>query len=312
MTLDTQPPAELIRIDDTADAAFVDAMVGIVGLGLIGGSIAHDLAAAGVRVLAHDRDPLTLEQGLAAGVVQAPLGSRFERLPEVDVLLIAVPVDAALEVLDEVAQLDPQCLVMDVGSTKASIVQAANASALRSRFVGAHPLAGDHRAGLAAAGQGLFRGATVYLCPATGVAATLRERAWHFWQLLEAKPQLIDAGEHDALLGWTSHLPQATASALARALLAADIAGDQLGPGGRDTTRLAASDPDMWSAILLDNASSVGDALDGLAREIEILRQLIASGDRASLHRFLAGGRALRASTGAEPARAPAGDEPIL
>ncbi|HEU5209504.1 MAG TPA: prephenate dehydrogenase/arogenate dehydrogenase family protein [Longimicrobiales bacterium] len=294
MSADTQGQAELIRAADIADAAFVDATVGIVGLGLIGGSIAHDLAAAGVRVLAHDRDPLALERGLAAGVIQGPLGSRFERLPEVDVLLIAVPVDATLEVLDGVAQLDPQCLVMDVGSTKTSIVRAADASALGSRFVGAHPLAGDHRSGLAAAGQGLFRGATVYLCPAAGVAPTLRDRAWHFWQRLDAKPQLIDAEEHDALLAWTSHLPQATASALARALLAADIAGDQLGPGGRDTTRLAASDPDMWSAILLDNASNVGDALDRLTREIETLRQLIASGDRTLLHRFLAEGRAFR------------------
>ncbi len=161
MSADTQRQAELIRPADTADAAFVEATVGIVGLGLIGGSIAHDLTAAGVRVLAHDRDRQTLERALGAGVIQAPLGSRFERLPEVDVLLIAVPVDATLEVLDGVAQLDPQCLVMDVGSTKASIVRTAGASALGSRFVGAHPLTGDHRSGLAAAGQGLLRGATV-------------------------------------------------------------------------------------------------------------------------------------------------------
>lgn len=299
--------AEGASTGHTADTGLPIQSVGIIGLGLIGGSIAHDLAAAGVRVLAHDRDPATVERAIETGVVRAPLGDALEQL---DAVVIAVPVDAALDVLAAVAGQPSTSLVMDVGGTKRSIVQAARATPLRERFVGAHPLAGDHRSGFIAARAGLFRGATVYLCPTDETAPAIRERAWRFWEMLGAQPQLIAADAHDELLAWTSHLPQAVASSLARALVGAGISSAQLGPGGLDTTRLAASDVSLWSAVLLDNAQDVADALDSFAREIEILRRLVDARDRAGLRGFLEGGRAFRVPDGAKPANAPPTDTP--
>lgn len=282
-------------------------VVGIIGLGLIGGSVAHDLAAAGVRVIGFDRDPDVLDEGVASGVVQARAASPLELVGAVDVLLIAAPLDAALALLDDVARSDAvrtgRTIVMDVGSTKKSIVDAANATSLRTCFVGAHPLAGDHRSGFAAARPHLFRRKPVYLCPAAATSETVRQRAVTFWQLHGALPHVIDAAEHDELLAWTSHLPQAVSSALAHTLDGAGISHDQLGPGGRDATRLAASDPDLWTTILLDNARHVSDALQQAGHTLDLFRRAIDARDHATLRRLLTQGRALHARTGgAEPA----------
>lgn len=283
------------------------ASVGIVGLGLIGGSAARDLAAAGIPVVGFDRDPDVLDTAVARGAIQTRAASPLELVAAVDVLLIAAPLDAALALLDVIAGSDAvnagRTIVMDVGSTKKSIVDAANATSLRTCFVGAHPLAGDHRSGFDAARPELFRGKPVYLCPAAGTSEAVRQHAVSFWQLLGALPHVIDAAEHDALLAWTSHLPQAVSSAMAHALVAAGISHDQLGPGGRDATRLAASDPDLWTTILLDNAQHVSDALQQAGHTIDAFRRAIDARDHATLLRLLTQGRALHARTGgAEPA----------
>lgn len=272
--------------------------VGIVGLGLIGGSLARDLAGRGVSVLGFDRDARTLEAARAAGAIEASLGERFERLDEIDVLLIALPVDAALDATRAVAAIESSCLVMDVGSTKRSIMEVASRGPLRSRFVGAHPLAGDHRSGWPAARAGLFTDATVYLTPAEAVTPATLQRAELFWTLVGARAETIDAAAHDEQLAWTSHLPQAVATSLARTLLSAGLSSHQLGPGGRDMTRLAASDAAMWSAVLRDNHDHVRSALGHFARELESLRRALDSGDAATIQRFIEdGGRFLDRST---------------
>ncbi len=264
--------------------------VGIVGLGLIGGSLALDLAGRGVRVLGFDHDTHSLEAAIANRAVGASLGERFERIDEIDVLLIALPVDAALDAARAVAAMDADCLVMDVGSTKRSIMELANTGPLRSRFVGAHPLAGDHRSGWSAARTGLFADATVYLTPADAVPSAMLQRAEGFWRLVGAEPEVIDAAAHDEQLAWTSHLPQAVASTLARTLLSAGISSDQLGPGGRDTTRLAASDAGMWTAVLRDNHDHVSAALGLFARELESLQRALDGDDAAAIQRFIEDG----------------------
>jgi prephenate dehydrogenase len=127
-------------------------------------------------------------------------------------------------------------------------------------------------------------------------ADLLHERAVRLWTRLGARVQFMDAAAHDALLAWTSHLPQAASTALAGALLRAGIDVDRLGPGGRDATRLAASDPALWTAILLDNADNVTGALQQLAQEIEALCSAVRSRDRDRLFQLLEEGRALHAT----------------
>src|SRR5690349_9570084 len=214
------------------------ASAAVIGLGLIGGSLARDLRARGVRVHGYDRDAETVRAAAEWGVLALDSLSA-DALAAAELVVLAVPVTAAAELLGELeGALGPGCVVTDLGSTKRSIVRAAEAAGMGERFVGSHPLAGDHRSGWAAAREGLFAGATVYLCPARDTSADALESVRSLWLALGARPREMDAAEHDRQLAWTSHLPQAAASALAGALADAGWRPDQLGPGGRDATRI--------------------------------------------------------------------------
>jgi len=321
------------------------ARVGIMGLGLIGGSLARDLTDLGARVLGFDADPKTLEAALASGVVHealpgwgrghpsggppgaAPGASALARIP-LDVLVLAVPVAAALPLLASGApHLGHVPLVTDVGSTKASITSAAGSLGLGERFVGSHPLAGSHVSGWKASRTGLFRDARVYLCPVPKTGSEAEEgrphpgkgheaaggdddaglhgtagpvsreslrRARGLWAAVGAFPQVMDAAAHDRLLAWTSHLPQAASTALALALAGAGVRPGDLGPGGRDVTRLAASSPSLWTGIALDNAGALLEGLAALEKELATLREGLARGDGKAVHAFFSRGASWR------------------
>ncbi|NJD18999.1 MAG: prephenate dehydrogenase/arogenate dehydrogenase family protein, partial [Gemmatimonadetes bacterium] len=149
--------------------------VAILGLGLMGGSLARDLAGLGHRVLGWDRDPGSVRAALAQGCIHRGRGSRpddFQGIEEADVVVLALPVAASRETLPALAPRLRASLVTDVGSTKRHIVAAAQSLGLGDQFVGAHPLAGDHRSGWGASRSGLFRGATVFLCPGGSIEGT--------------------------------------------------------------------------------------------------------------------------------------------
>lgn len=276
--------------DDPAFAGIRTAAV--AGLGLIGGSIARELAARGVRVLGHDRDPAAVAAAMRGGVVAAALGDDFAGVEEADVFVVAVPVLAAREVLRAARpRLDGVRLITDAGSTKRSIVALAEEMGMGARFVGAHPLAGDHRSGWDASRAGLFAGARVFLCPADGAGEDAIALADALWTALGGTTVRMDAAEHDRLLAWTSHLPQAVSSALAAALAGRGIDRAELGPGGRDVTRLAGSSPELWADILHDNADTVDDALAAMEAEIRAIREAVASGDSDRIRESLARAR---------------------
>lgn len=262
--------------------------VGIVGLGLIGGSLARDLAAKGVGVFARDRDPAAVRAAAEQGIARELTWDE-----PVDAVVLAVPVLAARELLRElVPRMGRVRLITDAGSTKRSIVEAAEELGIGRRFVGSHPLAGDHRSGWDASRTGLFEGARVYLSPGRFADADALELARELWTIVGGRPQVMGAAEHDRRLAWASHLPQAASSALARALAESGIDRSMLGPGGRDATRLAGSSPEMWADILIDNADEVGPALDALASELKTLRNAVGRGERDALVHFFAGSRA--------------------
>jgi prephenate dehydrogenase len=260
--------------------------VAIVGLGLIGGSLARDLRAREVRVLGYDREPATLAAAAAVGI-EALRGLTDPALGEAGLLVLAVPVTVAAELLPLVArQLGDGCVVTDVGSTKRSIAEAARRAGIGARFAGSHPLAGDHRSGWDASREGLFSGARVFLCPSpdTGEAALAAVRS--LWRGVDARLEELGAEEHDRQLAWTSHLPQLAASALAGALASAGWRPDQLGPGGRDATRLAASSPEVWSAISRDNAEPIAAALSALTERLAAFQAALAADDPQAIRRF--------------------------
>lgn len=266
--------------------------VAVVGLGLIGGSIAKDLAARRVEVEAYDPNAAALEDAIRSGIVSRRLDASLTS-SRADVVVIATPVDAAVDVLRVLARSDSRAtLITDVGSTKGRIVAEADALGLSDRFVGSHPMAGDHRSGWSAARHGLFSGARVYLCAADRTPAELVARADDFWRALDAHPMRIGASAHDRTLAWTSHLPHVVSAALALALGEAGVGRDELGPGGRDITRLAGSSPEMWSAIAAENASAIDAALAAAEREVASFRRLLSRADAGELHSKFAAARA--------------------
>jgi prephenate dehydrogenase len=259
----------------------------VIGLGLIGGSVARELAARGVRVLGHDRDAATVDEALRDGGIHGALTGDAA----VDLVVIAVPVSAAPGVLHSLgAGLRGASLITDAGSTKESIVRAAEESGLGDRFVGSHPLAGDHRSGWSASRLGLFDGARVFLSPTSHNAPSALEQASSLWSTLGARTELMDAAAHDRRMAAVSHLPQALATALGSLLADHTITRADLGPGARDMTRLAGSSPEMWAAITSDNSQHLSSAIDALQSRLSILREMLNSKDYERLHSFFAEG----------------------
>lgn len=259
----------------------------VLGLGLMGGSLARDLAARGVEVLGYDGDADALERAVAEGVVHRALEPGLAGVEEADLLVLGVPVDVAPALLAAAApRLGARCAVTDLGSTKRSIGQAAARLGVAERFVGSHPLAGDHRAGWQSSRAGLFQGARIYICPTPATDRAVLDAVRALWGTLGGEVVETDAEEHDRLLAWVSHLPQALASALAVALDEGGRAPGELGPGGRDMTRLAASSPDMWRAICLDNADLLEPALAATMDALGQVRAALRRGDGDAVHSF--------------------------
>jgi len=266
----------------------------IVGLGLIGGSLARDLAERGVCVRAYDADPHHLQSALRDGFVAEALDATLSGACDADVVIVAVPVDAATDVLRRIAPHTANArLITDVGSTKSRIVALAGELGLGGRFVGSHPLAGDHRSGWGASRTGLFSNARVYICPpAPPGGAAVVELAADFWRRLGASPTVLSADDHDRQLAWTSHLPHMVSTALALALARTGVERGDLGPGGRDVTRLAGGSPDVWTAIARDNAAVLDEALASAERELAGIRDALNRADATELRRRFSTARA--------------------
>jgi len=267
--------------DTTRQPTFRSA--GIIGLGLIGGSIARDLSALGVRVLAYDRDPSTIELARAEGVVDEVLDGSLAGLRDAEVVIVAVPVSSLRIVLAAMPALQRARLITDVGSTKRSALLAAESLGIGERFVGSHPMAGDHRSGWRASRGGLFDSARVYMCRTQHTRGDAFVLAQELWQALGASPEEIAADAHDHLLAYASHLPQAIATALALALADAGVSRSSLGPGGRDTTRLAGGSAEMWTAIARDNADALLPAIAALEAQLQTLKATLARGDEGAI-----------------------------
>ncbi len=266
--------------------------VAIVGLGLIGGSLARALALRDVRVLGYDSAPESLDAAEGEGIVHERLGANLAGIETADIVVLALPVDATLSALPRLApRLSGARLVMDVASTKRSIVAAAELAGIGARYVGAHPLTGSHRSGWRASRAGLFEDARVFLCPTASTEPDALALAEGFWRGLRAGVEVLDAATHDEQMAWRSHLPHVLSAALAVALSDAGIQRSALGPGGRDMTRLAGGAPSLWTSIVADNEAALDAALDAVERQLQTLRAMLRRGDDRATHDFFAHGQ---------------------
>src|SRR5882724_11747376 len=266
--------------------------LGLIGLGAIGGSIARQVKqpgnGEGIVVVGWSPEPA--ERALAAQ--QGALDDAPARATDVarvaDFLILAAPPAANIAQLDTIVpHLKPDAVVTDVGSVKRSIVARAEKIGLQERFAGSHPLAGTHRHGFEASRSDLFRGAVVYVTPCTGGADAAREVV-HFWQdVLGAETVVLDAERHDAQLAATSHVPQVVASLLGDFLARHAPKGSTFGPGAIDTTRLAASEPQLWTEILLMNRDELLIALRALEESLGSVEHALETGDARALLAWL-------------------------
>jgi prephenate dehydrogenase len=262
--------------------------VAVVGLGLIGGSLARDLVAAGHDVMGYDRSRAALRSARRSRAIQFAGGPRLEEIEAADLAVIALPVDAAQRVIIERAErLAGLKAVTDVGSTKLSIMRAAARAGLRANFVGSHPMAGGHESGWSASSAGLFAGKPVYITRSKHNSAGAVRLVRRLWRVVGGRMEEIDAAEHDRLLAATSHLPQVVALALTMVYADAGLRRDVLGRGGREMTRLAASNPEMWAAILTDNRGNAAARIARLRRALGEIEERVVRGDGPAIRRLL-------------------------
>jgi prephenate dehydrogenase len=256
--------------------------IGIVGLGLIGGSVAlaaRELWPTSLVIAVDNKDVLETAMRLHAIDVAAddPVV-----LAEVDLVILAAPVRQNIELLAELDEHVRQpAVVTDTGSTKRAVVEAARALPPKFTFIGGHPLGGSAKGGLENARPDLFKGRPWLLTPSSEGGDAL-EKLTAFVSALGAQPRIIDAAAHDRVLAFLSHLPQLTASALMQ------VVGDAVGQDGlalagrglADTTRLASSPAEIWRDITATNADEIALALDELIATLQDLRQDLPVGDR--------------------------------
>ena len=290
--------------------------VTVVGLGVMGGSVAQAVLERLPRVPVYGVDPDPESAAMAADDGVRVLARPGDARVDGGVVVFAAPLDATIRLVGETAAMwERAALAMDVASLKRPVlVAAAKAkSSLAARsgpgrgdFVGAHPMCGSQRSGYAAARADLFEGADIWICPLEdsprGPAGAARDddctesdgsvhQAAAFWTALGGRPRMISAVEHDRMMAWTSHLPQLLANALAEVLRGRGITSGQLGSGGRDMTRLAGSAPAMWRPLLEAAAEDDTAALRAVERQLAAIRRTIEAGDWAVLEELMLGGR---------------------
>lgn len=261
--------------------------LGLIGVGLIGGSLAAALRAAGYvhRVVGYGRTPANLDDAMRLGLIDAALPSAVAVAGEADAIVIAVPVGSIASVLAEIAPaLRVDSVVTDVGSVKTVVVDAGRDVLGDSyrRFVAGHPIAGTERSGAAAARADLFHGRRVVLTPDDATDANALAAVTAMWQATGADVVSMPALEHDRILAASSHLPHALAYALVDMLVRMDehrAIFDCSAGGFRDFTRIAGSDPAMWRDILFANAAHVVALLRQYQDDLETLAQAIERGD---------------------------------
>jgi prephenate dehydrogenase len=258
--------------------------IGIVGLGLIGGSIAlraRELWPSSLVIAVDQKDVLEVAMRMHAIDVAA---ADLVVLAEADIVVLAAPVRQNIDLLQELDEnIRQPAIITDTGSTKREIVASARTLPPRFTFIGGHPLAGAAQGGLERARPDLFAGRPWLLTsPPTDQGGAALDKLSAFVQALGAEPRVIAADAHDRLLAYLSHLPQLTASALMHVV--GEAVGQQgLGLAGRglsDTTRLASSPDDIWKDIAATNADEIGPALDALIETLQALRKDLREGDR--------------------------------
>ena len=270
--------------------------LGLIGCGLMGGSFALALKQAGLvkRVVGYSKSPTTTERARQLGAIDVEAPSALLAVSGADIVLIAVPVSASEATFKSIRHMvTPQMLIMDVGSTKGDVVAAAEIG-LREQvgsFVPAHPIAGKEQAGIEHADANLYRDRQVILTPVEKTLQPQLARAEQVWRAVGSKVVQMTPAAHDAAFAAVSHLPHLLAFALMQSIAGQDRGAEFLslaGPGFRDFTRIAASDPSVWRDIFMSNRDELLLQSRALVAQLQTLEGLMLAGHGTALQDAIA------------------------
>ncbi|MBL8325153.1 MAG: prephenate dehydrogenase/arogenate dehydrogenase family protein [Rubrivivax sp.] len=298
--------------------------LGVIGCGLMGGSFALALRRAGLvkRVVGYSKSPSTTERARRLGIIDVAAESALLAVSGSDIVIMAVPVAATETTFRAIRHLvEPGVLVMDVGSTKRDVVDAAR-RVLRERigsFVPAHPIAGKEASGIEHADAGLYAGRQVILTPLPQTNVVMLQKATDVWAAMGAQVLKMSPENHDAAFAAVSHLPHMLAFAYFGAVVNQPAGRDFLslaGPGFRDFTRIAASSPEMWRDILVANREEIIRQTQLFKHALHAFEQALQTGNTEAIEGLIRGpaeGRAawqmgsMRVPGNAAPAAGPGG-----
>jgi len=268
------------------DPGFFAGRLAILGLGLMGGSLALALQGKCTAVLGIDPDPQAVELARQQHIVDLAAVEPAELLPQADVIVLAAPVNAIIGLLQELPQLHPGApIVVDLGSTKVKIMETMQMLPERFDPLGGHPMCGKEVSGLANADARLFQGAPFAFTPSLRTTPRARQFAGWLAASIGACPLWIDAATHDRWVAATSHLPYLVANALA--FTTPVETAPLTGSGFRSTTRLAVTPPGMMMDVLVTNQAAILDRLRSFRVHMEQVEHLLAQGEFGALQELL-------------------------
>jgi prephenate dehydrogenase len=272
----------------------------IIGVGLIGGSIGLAAKRRGVaeRVLGVGRRQTSLQEALACGALDEGSLDLAATVRQAEIAVFCTPVDRIAEqILASAPGCAPGTLLTDAGSTKAGIVRSIEGRLPEGvAFVGSHPLAGSEKRGPEHADAELFQDRLTIVTPTAATLPSALEQTVGFWQALGSRVHIMDPEEHDQALAMTSHLPHLLAAALA-GILTPDLQPFTAG-GFRDTTRVAAGDPALWTAIFAENRLAVLNALERLEDQLARFREALMAANWTAVGNLLAQAKKVRDALG--------------
>ncbi len=261
----------------------------IVGVGLLGGSVALAAKQRGLcrHVIGIGRNAERLQAAVDSGVIDSFVTNIADAEPAWDFVVVGTPVDRIVTDVRAIAERSSSgTLITDVGSVKSAICcELASGLPDGVEFVGSHPLAGSEKRGFEVATAELFDGRVCVVTPDAASDGVAIERTVSFWESLGSRVVRMAPTAHDVALATTSHVPHVVAAALVAALPESER--DLAARGFRDTTRIASGDPDLWVAILLENAAAVEASFDRFGTALDAFREAIRKGDAGELKKHL-------------------------
>lgn len=274
----------------------------IIGVGLIGGSLARILKEKGEvgEVVGVGRGRANLERGVELGVIDRFSHDPAEGVAGADMVFLATPVCTIADIVREIAPaLAPGCIITDGGSVKGDIVRSCEPLVPAGcHFVGGHPIAGTENSGVEASFSTLYQGRRCIITPTDSTDRVALEKVVRMWEIAGSEVVLMDVEKHDRVVAAISHLPHMVAYSLVNAVGEYGGCNENIlkysAGGFRDFTRIASSDPVMWRDIALQNRDSILEMMDFFADYYARLRDMIASGDGPSMERFFASSKEYR------------------